>query len=300
MRYAFYFARRKQFFDRWRRISKILAGNPPRQRPRETPRRNFRRARIMEEDAFALLALPFITVTVRDSPAMTQPSWRKTKEGPRTFTGRIKSKLSLHVYILAKATYNAPPMQLRPDSARDSHARDSLPARANRGENPRLLTRRLNVLRSLKKDNFLSLSRTWDRSIGGAGRGGMIPSQRGAVRRALSSYSAPTRLRRRRKETRVLCLSPFLSLPVSPPPFPSHPRRAAVVPSFSRPLSAASLGPTPFRRCSPTLPHDNDDWRRRHPPPDTCSSFERFAALRKPPRRTLRGALFLSLLLSEG
>lgn len=112
----------------------------------------------------------------------------------------------------------------------------------------------------------------------------MIPSQRGAVRRALSSYSAPTRLRRRRKDADVL----------SPPPtLPSlAPRRAFFLgsvavrdaPSRSRSRPAASLGPPPTRANAlpRSLPITNGA-AAATTPVRCCPSFERSVALRRLP-----------------
>lgn len=69
--------------------------------------------------------------------------------------------------------------------------------------------------------------------IGGAGRGGMVPSQHSAVRRALSSYSAPTGLRRRRKD---------VNGPPSPLASPRHPLHVLPTPLF-RVLSHVSSLP---------------------------------------------------------
>lgn len=130
----------------------------------------------------------------------------------------------------------------------------------------------------------------------------MIPSQRGAVRRALSSYSAPTQLRRRRKETRVLYFSLSLSLALSPPPFRRFTLACLLAAPTARPRALfLSLSPQPPLVLLPSvLSHASPRQRlttpRRHPLPDTCSSFERERAspLCASLRRALREALFCS------
>jgi len=71
----------------------------------------------------------------------------------------------------------------------------------------------------------------------------MIPSQRGAVRRALSSYSAPTRLRRRRKDANAF---------LSPPPL-RHSRRARFAPSFSDRRLSRTLSHAPAASQPPSV-----------------------------------------------
>lgn len=111
----------------------------------------------------------------------------------------------------------------------------------------------------------------------------MIPSQRGAVRRALSSYSAPTRLRRRRKDADVL--SPPPTLPSLAPPRAFFLGSVAVrdAPSRSRSRPAASLGPPPTRANAlpRSLPITNG--AAATTPVRCCPTFERSVALRRLP-----------------
>lgn len=110
-------SRRKQSRDRSRRISEILAGIPRRDDGRARHLETFRRARIMEEEMLALLALVF-------------------KEETKDLLGRIKRKLFPRVIYPRKSTiYNAPAIAFR-FRARDPARSCSLPARASglRGE----------------------------------------------------------------------------------------------------------------------------------------------------------------------
>lgn len=92
--------------------------------------------------------------------------------------------------------------------------------------------------------------------IGGAGRGGMVPSQHSAVRRALSSYSAPTGLRRRRKDVNGRLLP--LALPLLPPPVLPTPLfrvLSHVLPPFSRTPLLVLIPPTGLHPLLSTLSH---------------------------------------------
>lgn len=84
----------------------------------------------------------------------------------------------------------------------------------------------------------------------------MVPSQHSAVRRALSSYSAPTGLRRRRKDVNGRLLP--LALPLLPPPVLPTPLfrvLSHVLPPFSRTPLLVLIPPTGLHPLLSTLSH---------------------------------------------
>lgn len=142
MRYAFYFATQTVRRSMTKNIGDPGKNSAEGQHPRETPR-NFRRARIMEEDARVALVYygHRARFSLRDDDATKLIRPRRT-EG---LLGRIERKLSLRVY--PRRRYIQHTMHPRCNYVPIPRARFprscSLPARANRRENPRLLPRRL-------------------------------------------------------------------------------------------------------------------------------------------------------------